>query len=196
MTLTDMFAISIIFRALQGMGGSGIYSLSTVMVPLMVPPPKYAAYIAIFSSVFAISSVLGPILGGHIADNTTWRWVFVFNGPGGVLAASLVAFSVPFGFPYGRSTMSFRTLVSRQTWERVDFVGAFLSSAASILVIFALEQVVTEYPWNGVAIITAFVSSGAMWLAFVAWERWISAKDGVCEPRGDLPRIGSSWVCS
>ena len=66
----------IVFRAIQGMGGSGIYSLVTVMTPLMVPPAKYPTYIAIISSVFAISSVLGPLLGGAISDHTTWRWVF------------------------------------------------------------------------------------------------------------------------
>jgi MFS family permease len=66
----------IIFRAIQGVGGSGIYSLVTVMTPLMVPPAKYPTYIAIISSVFAISSVLGPLLGGAISDNATWRWVF------------------------------------------------------------------------------------------------------------------------
>ena len=69
----------IIFRAFQGMGGSGIYSLSTIMVPLMVPPAKYATYISIMSSTFILSSVLGPILGGAITDNTTWRWVFYFK---------------------------------------------------------------------------------------------------------------------
>lgn len=68
--------LSIIFRSIQGMGGSGIYSLVTVMTPLMVPPAKYPTYIAIISSVFAISSVLGPILGGVISDSATWRWVF------------------------------------------------------------------------------------------------------------------------
>lgn len=69
----------IVFRAFQGMGGSGIYSLSTIMVPLMVPPDKYATYISIMSSTFILSSVLGPILGGAITDHTTWRWVFYFK---------------------------------------------------------------------------------------------------------------------
>lgn len=68
--------LRIIFRAIQGVGGSGIYSLVTVITPLMVPPAKYPTYIAIISSVFAISSVLGPLLGGAISDNATWRWVF------------------------------------------------------------------------------------------------------------------------
>ena len=70
------FYRSIIFRAFQGAGGSGIYALSTIMVPLMVPPDKFATYIAIVTSIFAFSSVLGPLLGGAITDNTTWRWVF------------------------------------------------------------------------------------------------------------------------
>lgn len=45
-------------------------------MPLMVPPHKYSTYIAIISSTFAISSVLGPLFGGAIADGSTWRWVF------------------------------------------------------------------------------------------------------------------------
>ena len=49
------------------------------MVPLMVPPAKYATYVTVITSVFAISSVLGPLLGGAIADNTTWRWVFLLK---------------------------------------------------------------------------------------------------------------------
>jgi len=61
------------------MGASGIYSLVTVMVPLMVPPEKYATCIAAISSVFAISSVLGPILGGAINDHSTWKWVFLLK---------------------------------------------------------------------------------------------------------------------
>lgn len=74
-----VFCHSIVFRAFQGVGGSGIYSLSTIMVPLMVPPEKYPTYISIISSTFAISSVLGPVLGGAITDRTTWRWVFFFK---------------------------------------------------------------------------------------------------------------------
>lgn len=67
---------SIILRAFQGMGASGIYSMVLVLAPTLVPKKEYGKYIGIISSVFAIASVLGPILGGVIATNTTWRWVF------------------------------------------------------------------------------------------------------------------------
>ncbi|POR31011.1 Putative MFS-type transporter [Tolypocladium paradoxum] len=120
------------------------------MVPLMVPPPKYATYVAIITSVFAVSSVLGPLLGGAITDHTTWRWVFFLNGPGGALAASLLAFSIPFGFPYGESTRFFRSMVSERAWQRIDFLGAFMSLAASILLVSHYNRVVWHIP--GVAV--------------------------------------------
>ncbi|KAF5539480.1 major facilitator superfamily transporter [Fusarium mexicanum] len=179
---SDSMVPLIVFRAFQGMGGSGIYSLSTIMVPLMVPPEKYATYISIMSSTFILSSVLGPILGGAITDHTTWRWVFYFNGPGGALAAVLLAFSVPFNFPYGESDRFFHSLASKQMWKRVDFVGMVVSLAASILIIFALEQGGVAYPWGSGAIVSTFVLSGVLWIAFVAWERLLSKKRGVREP--------------
>ncbi|KAF5620627.1 major facilitator superfamily transporter [Fusarium tjaetaba] len=179
---SDSMVPLIVFRAFQGMGGSGIYSLSTIMVPLMVPPEKYATYISIMSSTFILSSVLGPILGGAITDHTTWRWVFYFNGPGGALAAVLLAFSVPFNFPFGESDRFFHSLASKQMWKRVDFVGMTVSLAASILIIFALEQGGVAYSWGSGAIVSTFVLSGVLWIAFVLWERLLSKSHGVREP--------------
>lgn len=178
----------------------------------MVPPQKYPTYISIISSTFAISSVLGPILGGAITDRTTWRWVFffkyvhrgpspscltrsftlrnrsdsgalpVYSGPGGVLAAALLALSIPFGFPYGKSSSFLQSLASDNTWRRIDFVGAFVSLGASILMIFALEQGGVAYPWRSGTIISIFILSGALWVGFVYWERKLSKRNGTCEP--------------
>ncbi|KAI0097180.1 major facilitator superfamily transporter [Nemania sp. FL0031] len=180
--LSNSMFLLIILRAFQGAGASGIYSLSTIIVTMMVPPAKYAIYIAITTSVFAISSVLGPILGGAINDHTTWRWVFFLNGPGGILAAALVAFSIPFGFPYGKSNKFFRTMIESKAWKRIDFLGALLSLAASILLVFALQQGGVAYSWNSSAIIASFVVSGLLWIGFVLWERKLSLQPIVCEP--------------
>ena len=70
---------SIIFRALQGMGASGIYSLTMVIATNLVPRANYAKYMAIMSTVFAVASVVGPILGGAISTHSTWRWVFLLK---------------------------------------------------------------------------------------------------------------------
>lgn len=69
----------IVFRAFQGIGGSGIYSMVSVITPEMVSPEFYGPIMGVLSSVFAISSLLGPILGGVINDRTTWRWVFLLK---------------------------------------------------------------------------------------------------------------------
>jgi MFS family permease len=69
----------IVLRAFQGIGGSGIYSMVGVIVTIVVPPAKYGKYMAILSSVFAIASVLGPLLGGAINERSSWRWVFLLK---------------------------------------------------------------------------------------------------------------------
>ena len=66
----------IVFRALQGIGGGGIYTLTFVILPENISPKEYPVYAAILSSVLAFSSLLGPLLGGLICDHTSWRWVF------------------------------------------------------------------------------------------------------------------------
>lgn len=67
-------------------------------------------------------------------------------------------------------------------WKRVDFVGMVVSLAASILIVFALEQGGVAYPWGSGAIVSTFVLSGVLWIAFVVWERLLSKKGGVREP--------------
>jgi MFS family permease len=66
----------IVFRAFQGIGGSSLYSLTFVSVMKMVVPEKIGFYSGIASSVFVVANLLGPILGGVLADRTTWRWIF------------------------------------------------------------------------------------------------------------------------
>lgn len=50
-----------------------------VITAASIPPEKFGKYMAIISSVFAIASVLGPLLGGAINEHTTWRWVFLLK---------------------------------------------------------------------------------------------------------------------
>jgi MFS family permease len=67
--------------SLQGIGGSGIYSMVGVVTISVVPTERYGKYMAIISSVMIVSSILGPLLGGFINDHTTWRWVFLAQCP-------------------------------------------------------------------------------------------------------------------
>jgi MFS family permease len=70
---------SIVFLAFQGVGGSGIYSC-VMGTPREVSPPKTFGHVTgIMGIVFALSSIVGPLLGGFIVASTTWRWVFLLK---------------------------------------------------------------------------------------------------------------------
>jgi predicted MFS family arabinose efflux permease len=53
--------------------------MTLVLAPTLVPKEEYGKYIGIISSVFALASVLGPIMGGAISTHSTWRWVFLLK---------------------------------------------------------------------------------------------------------------------
>lgn len=63
-------------RALQGVGGSGLYSLTFVILPEISPPKMFQAMGALVGAVVAMAGVLGPVLGGVITHYTTWKWIF------------------------------------------------------------------------------------------------------------------------
>jgi MFS family permease len=67
----------IIFRAFQGIGGAGIYSLSIALIPEMVPKEKEDLYAAINSATNISMALCGLLVGGIISTKTTWRWIFM-----------------------------------------------------------------------------------------------------------------------
>lgn len=66
----------IVFRALQGIGGSGMYALVMIVMFETYPEPQWPKYTGIIGGLFTVSLLLGPLLGGLINIRTTWRWVF------------------------------------------------------------------------------------------------------------------------
>ncbi|KAK4116666.1 MFS general substrate transporter [Canariomyces notabilis] len=174
----------IILRAFQGIGGSGIYSMVLVLAPQLVPVTEYGKYIGIISSVFAIASFTGPLLGGAIASNTTWRWVFLLNGPPGFLALVIIAIFLPASKVDSSSMWGARLQAkfSRRTMRRVDILGAVSLLAASVLLVFALESGGTRYPWSSGAVISTLVMSGLSWITFTVWEIYLERAQSVSEP--------------
>src|SRR5690348_8730932 len=120
------------FRALQGIGAGGLFSLALAIIGDIVPPRERAKYQGYFLAVFGTSSVLGPVIGGFFAGQTTllgvtgWRWVFLVNVP--IAIAALIVVS--------------RTLHLRHTRRdhRVDYWGALSLSVALVPLLIVAEQ--------------------------------------------------------
>ena len=91
-----MFSLAA-FRAVQGLGAGGLFSLALAIIGDIVPPRERAKYQGYFLAVFGTASVLGPVIGGFFAGQETilgidgWRWVFLVNVPIGIAALAVVS---------------------------------------------------------------------------------------------------------
>ena len=84
----------IVARAIQGLGGGGLFVLALSVVGDVVPPRERGKIQGIFAAVFSTSSVLGPLAGGWISENANWHWIFFINVPLGL--AALAGFAASF----------------------------------------------------------------------------------------------------
>lgn len=81
----------IVFRAIQGLGAGAVQPIAFTIVGDIFDPRQRARMQGLFSSVWGISAIIGPAIGGLITATVGWRWVFYLNVPVGVLAATLIA---------------------------------------------------------------------------------------------------------
>src|ERR1700728_4429002 len=85
----NMFQL-IIFRGVQGLGAGGLMSLALSIVGDVIPPRERGRYQGYFGVVYAVPSVLGPLIGGFLVDQASWRWVFYVNVPLGAVALVVI----------------------------------------------------------------------------------------------------------
>jgi EmrB/QacA subfamily drug resistance transporter len=127
------------YRAIQGIGAGGLMSLAFAIVGDLVPPRERGRYQAYFMSVFAVSSVAGPVLGGFFAGQQSilgidgWRWIFYINVPIGVLALFVVLRNL--------------NLPQRRSAHRIDFLGAALLTAGVVPLLLVAEKG-REWGWG------------------------------------------------
>ncbi|KAJ2971514.1 hypothetical protein NUW58_g9397 [Xylaria curta] len=176
----------IIFRSFQGIGGAGNYAVSMVVILELVPSHKYAMYTSAISIVYSLSLLLGPILGGAIAERSAWRWIFLLNVPAGLVVVVVIFFSIPNGFPHHAKPPHERPNLGRvfssDSIKRLDHLGTALLLLATVFLVSALEEAGKHYPWKSAFIITFLIISGLSWIAFFIWERRVTLQGNVREP--------------
>ncbi|KAL2016161.1 hypothetical protein VTK56DRAFT_4129 [Thermocarpiscus australiensis] len=155
----------IAFRALQGLGGSGLYSLSMVIMPELTPDHSKRFIAAIVGIVIASAGVLGPVLGGILTEYTGWRWVFWINGPIGGVSTVVFLLAWP--------DKKYLPSLERRAWKEVDFVGAFLLIAAAVLIVFPFQNSSGAAQWSQPTFIAPVVAGIVALLALFAWQYFV-----------------------
>ncbi|CRG91968.1 Multidrug resistance protein 3 [Talaromyces islandicus] len=180
----------IILRSFQGLGASGAFSVSSVMLYEMVPKEKLPIYGALAFTIVALATVVGPLMGGAIDNNTTWKWIFLVNVPSLVIAMILAYVAMPTKFPYHGKPASLeskpKTPLSPSPFfslaKKIDVTGAVLLLAGAFLLLTALLEASVNFRWSSATIITLLVISAVAWVAFFAWEWYLSESSLTQEP--------------
>ncbi len=143
-------------RALQGLGGGMIFASVFATMGDLFAPAERGKYIGLFTGVFSLASVVGPTFGGFLTDTLSWRWVFYINIPVGLVAMPAIWFNLP--------------AKARSGSPRLDFLGAGLLSAASVMALLALVWAGDKYAWGSPQIVGLLAGSVVLIGLFVVQE--------------------------
>jgi len=160
--MTELIA----FRAIQGLGGGGLMVSAQAAIGDVVPPRERGKWTGLFGAVFGISSIAGPLIGGFLTTNASWRWIFYVNVPLGLVAFGVLAVTLP-----GKR---------ERVEHSIDYVGTALLAAALSALVLATTLGGTSYDWNSPFIIAMGVIAVVGIAAFVAAER--RAKEPILPP--------------
>jgi EmrB/QacA subfamily drug resistance transporter len=135
----------VVFRAIQGVGAGGLFPLTLAMVGMIVPPRDRGRYQGLIGSVFAASSIIGPLIGGFIVDNFSWRWIFYVNLPVGAAALVVILITMP-RRPYKQE-------------HSIDWLGAGVLAAGTTALLLGLVWGGRDYPWGSPQVLGALAAS-------------------------------------
>src|SRR5271154_3422006 len=140
----------IAFRALQGLGGGGLIVSAQAAIGDVVPPRERGRYTGLFGAVFGLASIAGPLLGGFLTTNLSWRWIFYVNLPLGVLGLFVLAATLP--------------SASARVHHTIDYLGIVLLGAGLSALVLTASLGGTTYAWGSPEIV-ALAIGGVLALA-------------------------------
>lgn len=141
-------------------------------LPEITPKEKFGLMSGVMGGVFALSAILGPLIGGVITTQSSWRWAFLLNVPCGVVLLVVIFFSWP-------NLRRLHNISSKQ----LDYFGSFLFLVASILLVFAIQEGgIGVRAWDSPTIIICLVFSITSFTVFAGWIWYFTYRPKLISP--------------
>ncbi|HEY3919469.1 MAG TPA: MDR family MFS transporter [Stellaceae bacterium] len=155
-------------RAVQGVGGGGLYSMAQASIADVVSARERGRYQAYITSAFSTASIVGPVIGGFCVEYLSWRWAFWINVPLGVAA-------------YFLCHRGLARVVVQHLHRPIDYLGAVLLAPGVSALILCLTLGGSELPWTSPALAGLALAALAFIAAFIGRE--IRAPEALLPPR-------------
>ncbi|HEX9134148.1 MAG TPA: MFS transporter, partial [Ktedonobacteraceae bacterium] len=161
----------IAFRAFQGLGAAALQPIAIAIIGDLFPPRERGKWQGVSGSIYALAAILGPLAGGWITDNTSWRWVFYLNVPVGIVALLVLIFLMP-------------TLRSKVGQVTIDYIGAALLILGTVPLLLGFTLAGSQYAWLSPQILGLFAGAVVALIVLVVYavRLELRGKEPVFEP--------------
>lgn len=160
--LAQSMAELIAARAVQGIGAGGLMVGVMSIMAVLVPPRERGRYTGYMMAVMPVSMIAGPLLGGFITDNMSWRWCFYVNVPIGIVALVVVAMTM---------RLPAATAALDAPRARLDWVGASLMVIWTTALVLVTSWGGTQYAWSSPQILGLIAVTVVGFVAFLMVEQ-------------------------
>ncbi|PLN85653.1 major facilitator superfamily domain-containing protein [Aspergillus taichungensis] len=159
-------AMFIVGRAIAGIGGAGIVSGGLSVIALVTPTAQRPLFTGLVASLYAVGTVIAPIIGGAFTTHVSWRWCFYINLPAG--AVTIVTLLLFFRPPTSTAIAQRENMIQRIM--ELDLIGCVLFVGSIVMFFLALQWGGGEYPWTSATVIGMLAGFAISMLIFIVWQ--------------------------
>jgi len=148
----------ILFRAIQGIGAGAINPVTMTIIGDIYPPAQRAKMLGFIGTVWSVSGIIGPLVGGFFVDHLSWHWIFFINVPFGLISLIMI--------------LSYLRERIEKSKKSIDYWGALTFSVGMVAFLYALQRAGDEQNWTSPPVFLLF----GVFVIFISLFIWIETK--------------------